>query len=55
MTFHILLANVRERAEGIKKTYLYDNERKKIKMQMKEKEKIENTVLLALLQRAEIF
>ena len=37
MTFHSLLPDLRERAEGIKKTNMYDNARKRIKNTNKER------------------
>ena len=35
----LFLPNLRERAEGIKKTYMSDNARRRIKIQIKKKEK----------------
>ena len=40
LTFHSLLPNLRERAGGIKKTYMCDNARRRIKIQIKKREKI---------------
>ena len=51
MTFQSLLPNLRERAEGIKITYMRDNARKRIKIQINKKEKTWKPVL----QRADIF
>ena len=51
LTFHSLLSNLRERTEGIKKRYMCDNARKRIKIQIKKKEK----TLEPVLQRADIF
>ena len=51
MTFHSLLPNLRERAEGIKITYICDNARKRIKIKIKKKEKTKEPVL----QCADIF
>ena len=39
INFHILLPNLRKCAEVIKKTYIYDNVRKKIKLKIEKKEK----------------
>ena len=51
LTFHNLLPNLMERAEGIKITYMCDNAREGVKIQIKKKGKTWEPVL----QRAHIF
>ena len=51
LSFHNLLPNLMERAEGIKITYMCDNAREGVKIQIKKKGKTWEPVL----QRAHIF